>query len=213
MSSVWYLSKPQSRLGVLQRPKVGSNCTPERRTEEVETLILLHVTVYGSWQDAALHWEHRPFCSWRSKWGEQAQTTPCDSVSLAWYILFSWDSIYTLMNVSFGVFVFSLPPCFITEEWEGIFFSGKFEAELPQDTSLSSVFGEINNRSLQLACAVLWQCKKFIAAQVPESSKVAFFSAWRERWIHTASWCWWDSLRGTKHWGEKLSFVCKEISV
>ena len=44
------------------------------------------------------------------------------------------------MNVSFGVFAFSQPPCFITKELEEIFcFSGKFAAKLPQDNSFSSV--------------------------------------------------------------------------
>lgn len=75
--------------------------------------------------------------------GGMKSTAPYDAVSLAWRILFSWNSIYTLMNVSLGVFPFSQPLCFITKEWEEIFFffSGKFEAELPQDNSFSSVFG------------------------------------------------------------------------
>jgi hypothetical protein len=66
-------------------------------------------------------------------------------------------------------------------------FSGKFEGKLPEDNSLSSVFGEINNFSLQLACAVLWQCKKFIAVQMQESSKVVFFSAGKQWLNYTVS--------------------------
>lgn len=91
-------------------------------TEEVETLILLQMTVYNSEQDAALHREHCPLWTWCWRWGEQDQTAPWDSVSLAWDILLSWNSIYTLMNVSFSVFACPQPPCFITEEWEGLFF-------------------------------------------------------------------------------------------
>lgn len=66
--------------------------------------------------------EHCPFWTWLSKWGEQDQTAPYDSVPLAWHILFSWNSIYTLMNVPFSVFAFFQPPSFITEEWEWFFF-------------------------------------------------------------------------------------------
>ena len=51
--TVHCLSKYQRRLGVLQEPEVGLNHAPERMTEEIETLILWHMTVYNSWQDAA----------------------------------------------------------------------------------------------------------------------------------------------------------------
>lgn len=56
------------------------------------------------------------------------------------------------------------------------FFPGKSEAELPQDNSFSSVFGEINSRSPQLACAVLWLRGKFMVAPVPESQGRFLFS-------------------------------------
>lgn len=92
-------------------------------TEEVETLIFLHVTVYSSEQDAALRWEHCLLRMWCWRWGEHDQIAPGDSVSLAWDRLLSWNGVYTLMNVSFSVFACPQPPCFITEEWEGLFFS------------------------------------------------------------------------------------------
>lgn len=92
-------------------------------TEEVETLIFLHVTVYSSEQDATLRREHCLLRTWRWRWGEHDQTAPGGSVSLAWDSLLSWNGVYTLMNVSFSVFACPQPPCFITEEWERLFFS------------------------------------------------------------------------------------------
>lgn len=56
---------------------------------EVETLILVQMTVYSRERDAALHQEHCLLwtCRWRG--GEQDQTVPWDSVSLVWDILLS----------------------------------------------------------------------------------------------------------------------------
>lgn len=66
-------------------------------------------------------------------------------------------------------------PVLLLRSDRGLFCSGKIKAELPQGNSLSSVFGEINHCSPHLARAVLQQGKKFMVAQVPESSKVALF--------------------------------------
>ena len=145
--------------------------------------VSLHTAVYSSWLDATLHWEHCPFQTWHSKAGRAKSTAPFDAVSLDWRILFSGNNIYTLMNISLGVFAFSQPLCFITRVRRNLFFFWQIWSWI---TTRQQFFISIWSCSLQLACAVLWQRETFMVAQVPESSKVAFlFSVKGTAYLHS----------------------------
>lgn len=129
--------------------------------------------------------------------GGAKSTASYDAVSLAWSILFSGNSIYTLMNVSLSVFPFSQPPCFITKEWEEFFFF--FLANLKLNYYKTTAFHQYLELlpAVGLCCSLAtWEIYGGSSARVPRS---LFFSAWREQCICTASLHWLNSLRGTKH--------------